>query len=306
MNSYYIGIDGGATSTVVCLGDSKENIVDTIKLTASNYHTVGIEKAKQVFKDALKTISDRHGVSLDSIKGICFGGAGMDSEEGIKIITNVFRELGYKNELTVCNDGLIALIGANDGYRGGVLIGGTGSVAIGVGKDRKLHKVGGWGHILDDGGSGYAIGRDALSSIMKSYDGRGEGTLLWEKAKQHFEIEKQEQITNFVYNPDTKKHDIAAVAPMVIDLYKKDEVATRIIDKAISDLEILIITLAKNIEKNSFSLGLYGSIIVKSDKLRERLIEKVHQTCPNIDIHLPYKEAYIGALYIAIGKVKID
>lgn len=304
--SYYIGIDGGATKTIVCLADELGDILEILKLEGSNYHTVGIEKVKSILGGAIEKLSEDHEIAYSEIKGICFGGAGIDSDEGAEIITNVFRDIGYKNDLRVCNDGLIALVGANGDYKGGVVIGGTGSVALGLDDDMKLHKVGGWGHILDDKGSGYAIGKSVLSKIMEAYDGRGEETLLWEKIKEHLEISNPEEITDFVYSDKTKKHHIAQIAPIVVELYDEDKVAKGIIKEAIADLEKLIITLAKNIEKESFSLGLYGSLLVKNEKIRNGLIEKVHSIYPKIDLHLPYGDAHLGALDIAMGKVKID
>lgn len=303
---YYIGIDGGATKTMVCLGNKSGDIIEVIKLGATNYHTVGIKETKSTLKEALDIITKDHKISLCEIKGICFGGAGIDSQDGVDIITNIFRELGYMNELKVYNDALIALVGANDGYNGGVVIGGTGSVALGVDEEGQLHKVGGWGHLLDDKGSGYAIGRDALSRVMEYHDGRGRDTLLWEKIKTHLEIDIPEEITDFVYCPTTKKHDIASIAPIVINLYEEDYVATGIIEEAISHLETLVSALAQNIKKDSFSLGIYGSIIVKNDKIKEKLIERIHDKYPGINVHHPYKKAYLGALEIATGKVKID
>lgn len=302
----YIGIDGGATKTLVCLGDKSGNIIDMIKLGSTNYHTVGIDGTKQVLKKALDIIKKNHKITMAEIQSICFGGAGIDSKEGVDILTNIFRELGYENRLKIYNDALIALVGANGGYFGGVVIGGTGSVALGVDSDGKLHKVGGWGHLLDDRGSGYAIGRDILTRIMEWYDGRGVETLLWQRIKKQLNIENPEEISDFVYSKDSKKHDIAKLATIAVELYEKDIVATEIIEDAVVALEKLIITLIKNIKKENFSLGLYGSIIVKNDKLRERLIERVKEKYPDIKIHLPYKKAYEGALDIAIGKVEIN
>lgn len=303
---YYLGIDGGATKTILCLSDSSGDIVEVIKLGSTNYHTVGIDNTKATFKKAFEMMNYDHGVNLEQIKGICFGGAGIDSYEGEQIATSIFREIGYENELTVCNDAVIALVGANGGFKGGVVIGGTGSVALGVDQSGKAHKVGGWGHILDDQGSGYMIGRDALSKVMRYHDGRGRETKIWESVKDYFEITSPEQITDFVYSKSTKKQDIAKIAPLIIDLYSTDDVAHDIVEDAVSSLEQLIVTLSEKIQQSDFSLGLHGSIIIKNPVIKDRLTEKVHSTHPNIDLHLPFKKAYIGALDIALGKVKID
>ena len=50
-------------------------------------------------------------------------------------------------------------------------------------KTNELNRVGGWGYVLGDEGSGYDIGRQALVAIMKSYDGRGKSTQLTEALK---------------------------------------------------------------------------------------------------------------------------
>ena len=61
---------------------------------------------------------------------------------------------------------------------------GTGSISYCYNKKtNELNRVGGWGYVLGDEGSGYDIGRQALVAIMKSYDGRGKSTQLTEALK---------------------------------------------------------------------------------------------------------------------------
>lgn len=47
---------------------------------------------------------------------------------------------------------------------------GTGSIAVGMDPDGQLHRVGGRGSLLDDGGSGYWIAREALQHIWRAED----------------------------------------------------------------------------------------------------------------------------------------
>jgi glucosamine kinase len=49
---------------------------------------------------------------------------------------------------------------------------GTGSIAAHIDRDRRMHRVGGHGGHLDDGGSGYWIVRQALRSIWRTEDER--------------------------------------------------------------------------------------------------------------------------------------
>ena len=48
------------------------------------------------------------------------------------------------------------------------------------GKDEhdKVYRAGGWGRLIGDEGSGYAIGREAFHAVAKMLDGYGEKTKL--------------------------------------------------------------------------------------------------------------------------------
>lgn len=51
-----------------------------------------------------------------------------------------------------------------------IVISGTGAIVYGITQQGERHRIGGWGHILGDPGSGYEIGLHTLQTVMKSYD----------------------------------------------------------------------------------------------------------------------------------------
>ena len=59
------------------------------------------------------------------------------------------------------NDAFGALMSVRGKFSGNVLAAGTGTVALGVNPEGKVFRVGGWGHIIGDQGSGYDIGHKA-------------------------------------------------------------------------------------------------------------------------------------------------
>ena len=65
-----------------------------------------------------------------------------------------------------------ALAGALGAPCGMVLIAGTGSICFGRDAVVKQPGSGGYGHKIDDEGSGYALGRDALAAVVRAQDGR--------------------------------------------------------------------------------------------------------------------------------------
>ena len=51
-----------------------------------------------------------------------------------------------------------------------LIVSGTGSGCYGKGREGRGVKVGGWGHVLGDKGSGYDIGLRALQAVIDAYD----------------------------------------------------------------------------------------------------------------------------------------
>ena len=68
-------------------------------------------------------------------------------------------------------DALTAHLGALAGRGGAVVAVGTGAIAIGIDLGKRWKRVGGWGHLWDDRGSGAWIGIEALKAAIRTHDG---------------------------------------------------------------------------------------------------------------------------------------
>lgn len=296
---YYIGIEGGGTKTAAMLGGSRKEIIDATLVGATNYHSVGLEKTGEEIGRILSFFKDENNVEIEEIRGICFGGAGVNCSEDERQIRQLFDSLGYKGKLRVCNDSVVALAGANGCLEGAILISGTGSIAYGVDVNGESVRVGGWGHIIDDAGSGYAIAIDCLKKIVRGYDGRGQKTLLWDRVKEKLDISHQEKLISFIYNTKTQKQHIAELATCVLELYGSDYEAGSIINSAIEGLCEMVTALSKRMQLEEFSLGLGGSLLLKSETYRKLFEEAIKEKLPKVNTHLPYKDAVYGALVLA-------
>jgi N-acetylglucosamine kinase-like BadF-type ATPase len=62
---------------------------------------------------------------------------------------------------------------------------GTGTVCVARGP-RRWAKVDGWGSLLGDAGSGFAIGRAGLDAALRHVDGRGGSAVLLKAAERRF------------------------------------------------------------------------------------------------------------------------
>src|SRR5699024_3577731 len=70
---------------------------------------------------------------------------------------------------TVDNDAIIALYSGTMGKPGIVQISGTGSITYGINEQGERSRVGGWGHFIDERGSGYGLGHDALHATFLEF-----------------------------------------------------------------------------------------------------------------------------------------
>lgn len=300
---YIIGIDGGGTSTQGAIADGNLNIIAEAEVGGTNYHNIGLEATQSRLKDLLEQLLNSAGISTEQLSGICLGAAGIDSEEDQKKIIALFRSLGWQGPLLAVNDGVTALAGGNRGLEGMVLISGTGSIGL-ASYGGKTIRSGGWGHLIDDVGSGYYLGISALKGIMEAYDGRRGPTKLWKPIAKHLGIEQEEDIIHFLYDPQRGKEKIAELAPYVIQLAKEDPLASEIIKEAMAGLLKIIEGLLNQIprdlagieKKRELSLG--GSLLIKSEAYRETFIKAISEKYPVIDVHLPYEGPVAGALRI--------
>lgn len=297
---YFIGIDGGGTKTIGLLGNEDGEVLWSMKGGPTNYHSVGYQQTEEELSRILIGLTLNKGIGMDHIKGLCMGAAGVDSKVDELRIHELIRKIGFQHNVWIYNDGITALVGANDGRKGGVLISGTGSIAWGIDSKGHIHRVGGWGHLIDDVGSGYFMGCLALKAVMESHDGRRKDTLIWRNISSNFNIGSHEDLIAFIYNQQINKQVIASIAPLVLVLYGEDEEADKIIETSVRELLKMVKVLMEKIGDDPMELALGGSIFTKSDIVMKLLSHEINKTYPKVNVHLPYKNPAEGALLLAM------
>ena len=135
----------------------------------------------------------------------------MESRPMPKRLSGAVADCGYTGKLRLLGDQEIALAGAIDGP-GAVLIAGTGSVCFGKDGQGRPFRAGGYGYLIDDGGSGYAIGRDILTAVARAHDGRGPETCLTEAVFASLGIGELNQMITWLYSPETGKKEMCGLA----------------------------------------------------------------------------------------------
>ena len=269
---YYLGIDGGGTKTEAVLCDNTGHILNRRTTVGSNPNDLVIELSGKVI---CRLVSDVLGdIPPENVSAV-FGIAGCyDSNNNADLfayITDRYKFYSFKLCPDVWNVFFSELTDADIC----MLICGTGSVAF-ARVNGKYYRAGGWGHLIDDAGSGYDIGRKALCAVLRETDGRGEHTLLTElvRSKLH---KPPEKCIHELYKGGKK--EIASFAPLVFSgLNKRDKVCEKILLDAAHELSLLITAACKNIESDTKRVILCGGILKGNKAFAEMLRSQLDET----------------------------
>jgi N-acetylglucosamine kinase-like BadF-type ATPase len=162
----FVGVEGGGTTTraYVQRGEEEPRLLEmheSLKIRDNDFEA----SAKR-----LATFL----VAQGPIDAIAIGLSGMSRIEDQRAFeTALDKEPTFQNtKIHIEGDGTLTLQSAiPDGEEGILLIIGTGSVVYYKTLEGNVHRIGGWGPLLSDEGSGYRIGLHALRKYVAYADG---------------------------------------------------------------------------------------------------------------------------------------
>ncbi|MFO1442358.1 hypothetical protein KDN24_03785 [Bacillus sp. Bva_UNVM-123] len=300
----FIGFDGGGTKTICIIGDSQGRIIASAIGASTNLKSRPEEKVKEVIYQLLDELLQSDQIQMERIKGVFVSTAGGDREEDRKRWQQWIVEYGIKPyKLSVANDAVAALAAGTKGQNGIVLIAGTGSIAYSVSDGlSKPIRVGGWGYLIGDEGSGYHIGNEALRMITRSYDGIEDKREAFTKdILEKMGLETAEQLITFIYEDPYPRKLIASIADHVITLAERDEPhAAGIIQSAIEQLVHLVIAIMnKDKESLDYPLVISGGLF-QSDYFRMGFEQTLRLKGCSLPIILPKYPPVVGSYMSAI------
>lgn len=295
---YYCGWDGGGSKTEVLCADEQGREIARQTFGSLNINGASEERVAQTIADAVRFMQTVG--SLEDCLGLAIGAAGVSNARVSAFIAKKLRGHGYAGKLSIVGDHEIALEGAICGP-GAVLIAGTGSICCGRDEDGGQARAGGFGHLIDDGGSGYAIGRDVLAAVVRAHDGRGCKTCLSGMALNQLKVQDVGEMTTWLYGPHTGKKEIAALAPLLNSaLAEGDEVAKGIALTAAKELAGMAVAVWKKLNLERGELALTGSVLEHFGWIREEVGRLCRECYPEMDVIHPRGSACEGAVRLAM------
>lgn len=299
--SYTCGWDGGGTHTrVLCLGVGGESLASGA-FGPLNPNGASAERVGETVRAAVACMVGAPG-GLDACMGLVVGMAGASSASAVRFATEAIRAAGYAGPLAIRGDHEAALAGAIEGS-GAVLIAGTGAIAYARGADGALIRVGGYGHLIDDGGSGYAIGRDILAAAVRAEDGRGAPTRLTELLYARMGWHSAGELVTWLYALERGKGDIAALSALLPEaLSMGDAAAQRIVESASGALSELALTAFRRLGLREGELALTGGVLCGIPAVRKGVAARCRGALPGVRVIAPRHAPDYGAALMAREK----
>jgi N-acetylmuramic acid 6-phosphate etherase len=266
----------------------------------------------QAIQDAVDNCNTKKGRQFQDIKfsAAWVGMAGYDRPSLASSIDRSLSELidlpvGAKLKITTDIDLLPTTVqNQTDVDNAIVVVAGTGSIAMSYakvdGQFQRTHRVGGWGHLLGDDGSGYGIGREALRKALYSSDLYRMGVAsdvqmsplslaIFEHFQALYPTSKAEDLLSTVLLPQPGGEDtaststikrVAGVAKLVLSLAETDGEAKRIVDSGVSSLTDLVSLLVgkQGFDTSRTALVLAGGMM-QDAFYRDTLVKSLEARC---------------------------
>ncbi|MFC4023910.1 N-acetylglucosamine kinase [Oceanobacillus longus] len=286
---FVLGIDGGGTKTVAAIADRNGDILAQTRTGSTNPNATSKQELEKIFRGLFSVLEEQLPDSFQKITHLFAGIAGAGNKANqIFLKEMIKRFVPATTSVVVEPDTINALYSGTYGKPGIVQISGTGSITYGIDSSLKHARVGGWGYLLGDEGSGYDIGRQGMMAVLKAYDGRGIDTDMSQKMFTFFKVDNGQDLIQKIYTSPRPKNEISALSKIVIQSYhKQDPVAEGIIANVIEEITCSIETLYKKLfsEHDKVRVVLCGGVF--SEKTISELIKKSLSKNPHTTVVLP-------------------
>lgn len=235
MSRFYLGIDGGQSSTLALIADETGLIVGAGRGGPCNHVAKSEGRARFLgaIRDCLYQACAQAGLDSKSIRfaAACLGfSGGPEDKEALSC------ELIASDKYKVTHDAEIALTGATAGGPGIIIIAGTGSMAFGRNAEGRMARAGGWGYVYGDEGGAFDMVRQAIRAALRFEEGWGPETSLYGQLLAATSSASANTLLHRLYG-ELERNEVAKLAPMVAQAAEKgDHVAIAVVERAAGKL----------------------------------------------------------------------
>lgn len=311
------GIEGGGTHSTLVIVDGKGAQLTEIKGPNTNHWAIGIDETvarlSAMIEKGKQALDIPESVPLDCV-GLSLSGCEEETTNRQLVETLLQKYPNSAKNYAISSDTLGSLrTGLQSG--GIVLIAGTGSNAMLLNSDGKIHGCGGWGHMMGDEGSAYWIAHRACKYVFDDIDGFAEApepiSYVWPAMRSYFNVIDRNSILPYFYANFDKSIIAGFAKEIAIGCEKDDPLCLKIFEEAGRFLAKHIIALSKKAH-NDLKLAHGGLKVIcvgsvwKSWKfMKNGFVNEIHDGRVVDELSLLYltTTSAFGACYLAAEKI---
>jgi N-acetylglucosamine kinase-like BadF-type ATPase len=243
MSQYFLGVDGGQSSTRACIGDETGRVIGVGRGGPCN-HVGGAEgpsKFVAAIQSCLRGACAQAGLDAEGVRfaSACLGFSGGPADK-----ESILSQILPSDRTLITDDAFIALAGATAGEPGVVVIAGTGSIALGRNSKGRTARAGGWGYLFGDEGGAFWIARQALRAALRWEEGWGAPTSLRARLLDATGARNINDLLHRCYTPEFARPRVAGLSVLVNQAAENgDPRALEILDAASHDLALLAVAV---------------------------------------------------------------
>jgi N-acetylglucosamine kinase-like BadF-type ATPase len=299
---FYLGVDGGGTKTeFVCIDDA--GAVVARQTEGTTYHLqVGVDGAVRALQAGIEGVCAELGIGPTGLTFAFFGLPAFGEDKAIdpQLEQHCGRLLGHDRYL--CGNDMICGWAGSLGCADGInLVCGTGSIGYGERQGRGA-RVGGWGEVFSDEGSGYWIAIQGLNAFTRMSDGRLPKGPLHDAFRRELGLDADIDVCAKIMGENGMERDgIASLARIVAEAAAAgDPAATAIHDTAAEELVAMAQALRAELgfaPDEAVPLSWSGGVLTNDASVRSRLQARLHAAGSYELVKPRHSPAHGAALY---------
>ena len=298
----YLGIEGGGTRTIALLADSSGQTLRRLETGPANMKLLTEAQLTRQFRSIATALPrpDALGIGL----------SGAWAEADFRQVRSAAARVWPGIPCCATSDLESALTAAAVGGRTErvpqvLIVSGTGSGCYGKSLKGRGVKVGGWGHMLGDKGSGYDIGLRALQAVVDGYDQESAWPDLGRRLLRALQLNEPNDLIDWAQAAD--KTAIAGLAAEVFDAWgNKDRIAAEILAGAARSLARDAAACARRLARpgTPVQFVLTGSILLKQPRFAAQVGRELRKLWPKAAVTPLKRESVWGAVELARRTLK--
>ena len=296
------GIDGGGTRTRLALVQADGTILGCAEGGCCSFVELGVPGATEAFRSLWQAAWAKVGQSPRPADALFIGSGSILSESDEKTCESIAVSAGLAcgGAVRARNDAWSALAGGLRGQPGILLIAGTGCACLGRNPAGQTWRAAGWGHLLHDGGSAYALGLGAIIAATREADRRGPATSLTPIVMRTLELRDMTDIYRRMHHDGVSRALVASLAPAVIEAATAgDAVSRELLESGATDLVEAVVTVARQLRLHSPLLALTGGLIENAPPYRRLFLDRLATALPGFALATDGLDPVWGSVLLA-------